>query len=53
METPIVNETHVRRSIAEPDDFALELVEGATAPEPPALPSWEATVVAAPRRSIA
>jgi hypothetical protein len=56
MQTPIVNETNVRRSVAEPDDFALDLVPRGPAHEAPreqpAPPAWEATTMA-PRRSMA
>jgi hypothetical protein len=54
MQTPIVNETPVRRSIADPDDFGLEITQSAAPLAPagePAPPAWEATT--APRRSMA
>ena len=56
MQTPIVHETPARRSIADPDDFAIELAPrtAATAPQPAPRqtpPAWEATL--APRRSVA
>lgn len=56
MQTPIVNETSVRRSIADADDFGIEIAPASSSIEPtreaPAALAWEATAVA-PRRSMA
>ena len=55
MQTPIVNETSPRRSIAEPDDFGLDLAPRELATSEPErerpAPAWDSTLV--PRRSIA
>lgn len=55
MQTPIVNENPVRRSIADADDFALEIAPTSSSVdptrEPAAAPAWDATM--APRRSMA